>query len=87
MAAVLSLALIGSASTKSSTFLHRCRGGESTIVTLESLLIDEHGGRGRDPARISAAARVTGIDHIDYLLITHFHNDHVGGVPGSADSD
>jgi hypothetical protein len=27
------------------------------------------------------AAREAGIDHLDYLLVTHFHPDHVGGVP------
>src|SRR5262249_50338039 len=48
----------------------------------ESLLIDAGYARGgRDPARIVAAVREAGIDHIDYLLITHFHPDHVGGVP------
>jgi len=87
MAAVLSLALIGSASAKSlDIFFIDVEGGESTLIVTaarESLLIDAgYGGRGgRDPARILAAAREAGLDHIDYLLITHFHNDHVGGVP------
>jgi len=37
--------------------------------------------KGRDPARIAAVAKRAGVDHIDYLLITHYHSDHVGGVP------
>jgi hypothetical protein len=31
-----------------------------------------------------AATREAGIDHIDYLLVTHYHPDHVGGVPDLA---
>jgi competence protein ComEC len=65
-------------------------GGQSTLIVTpagESLLIDAgYGGRdARDAARILAATREAHIDHIDYLLITHFHNDHVGGVPELAE--
>jgi competence protein ComEC len=34
----------------------------------------------RDANRIVAAARDAGVTTIDYLLVTHFHPDHVGGV-------
>jgi beta-lactamase superfamily II metal-dependent hydrolase len=37
--------------------------------------------RARDPQRILAVARLAGVSRIDYLLATHFHGDHVGGVP------
>jgi beta-lactamase superfamily II metal-dependent hydrolase len=65
-------------------------GGQSTLIVTpsgQSLLIDAgYGGRdARDAERIFAATREAHIDHIDYLLITHFHNDHVGGVPELAD--
>jgi beta-lactamase superfamily II metal-dependent hydrolase len=35
----------------------------------------------RDANRILQAARAAQVTQIDYLLITHFHPDHVGGVP------
>jgi competence protein ComEC len=61
-------------------------GGQSTLfVTPEkqSLLIDTGwpGNGGRDADRIAAAARQAGISKIDYVLLTHYHVDHTGGVP------
>src|SRR6185369_7159451 len=37
--------------------------------------------KARDPGRIVAALRDAGRDRIDYLLVTHFHRDHIGGIP------
>src|ERR1041384_6679424 len=60
-------------------------GGQSTLVVPaagESLLIDTgYPGRdGRDPSRIQAAMRDAHVQRIDYLLITHMHEDHNGGA-------
>jgi competence protein ComEC len=60
-------------------------GGQSTLIVTpagESLLVDTGfaGFDGRDAGRIVAAARDAGITRIDYLLLTHFHWDHDGGV-------
>jgi competence protein ComEC len=61
-------------------------GGQATLfVTPEkrSLLIDTGwpGNDGRDAERIVAAAKKACITKIDFVLITHFHADHVGGLP------
>lgn len=61
-------------------------GGQATLLvspSKASLLVDTGwpGNNGRDADRIQAAMKDAGITKLDHVLITHFHVDHVGGVP------
>lgn len=92
--AVLALALLSSTWAWSSRapqkvlriFFVDVEGGQATLfVTPEqhALLIDTGwpGNNGRDADRIVVVAKKAGISKIDDVLITHFHNDYVGGLP------
>ncbi|MEZ5353127.1 MAG: MBL fold metallo-hydrolase [Bryobacteraceae bacterium] len=81
------LVLGGSAFGASTLDIHfvDVEGGQATLIVTprgESLLIDAGwpGFDGRDADRIIAAAKKAGLTRIDYLMITHYHRDHAGGV-------
>lgn len=60
-------------------------GGAATLIvapTGESLLIDSGFPGERDAGRIAhVAIAVAGLKQIDHYITTHWHQDHVGGIP------
>lgn len=65
-------------------------GGQATLFvapTGQSLLVDTGWDKnnGRDADRIVAAAKAMGLSRIDTVLLTHYHDDHIGGVPQLAE--
>jgi beta-lactamase superfamily II metal-dependent hydrolase len=65
-------------------------GGQATLIVSpsgQSMLVDTgwRGFNGRDPERIVAAAKAAHVKQIDYVVITHYHRDHVGGIIQLAD--
>lgn len=86
---VVTALLAGGAFAKSANlqiYFIDVEGGQSTLVISpsgQSLLIDTGwpDSNDRDADRIVDAMKSAGVKQIDYLLITHYHTDHVGGVP------
>ncbi len=65
-------------------------GGQSTLFVMpdgESLLVDTGSPDARNPnaprdaTRIAAICKMAGVTKIDNLVTTHYHSDHVGGLP------
>src|SRR5215471_5639995 len=94
VASAMILAVLVAAAAKTlDIYFIDVEGGQSTLIVTpegESLLVDTGfagqgfndtvTNHGRDARRIIATARDAGLQRIDYLLITHFHPDHDGGV-------
>jgi competence protein ComEC len=60
-------------------------GGQATLFVTpkgKSLLIDTGwpDSNDRDADRIMAAAKLAGIHQLDFVLLTHYHMDHAGGI-------
>jgi len=61
-------------------------GGNAVLFVApsgESMLVDTgNGGDGavRDAGRVMAAVKDAGVKQIDHLIITHYHNDHIGAL-------
>jgi competence protein ComEC len=86
-----------SAQTTLDIYFIDVEGGQSTLIKTaagETLLVDTgfpstgtfdskpgDSKSARDAQRILAATRAAGVQRIDYLLVTHYHADHDGGVP------
>jgi beta-lactamase superfamily II metal-dependent hydrolase len=71
-------------------------GGQSVLIVSptngilgakETLLLDAGNLNppGRDAERILAAMKDAGVERIDYMVVSHYHGDHVGGVAALAD--
>src|SRR5215470_11808508 len=84
LAAVVALAFLAGGKTLDVYFID-VEGGQATLIVTpagQSLLVDAGypGQLSRDPDRIMAAVRDARLTRIDYLLITHLHEDHNGGA-------
>src|SRR5438309_2210550 len=66
-------------------YLVDVEGGQATLFVTpsgQSLLIDTGwpGNDDRDADRIVAAAKDASVTKVDFVLLTHFHKDHAGGI-------
>jgi beta-lactamase superfamily II metal-dependent hydrolase len=83
---VASLALPGAQSLRPlDIYFIDVEGGQATLFVTpsgESMLIDTGypGFEDRDLNRVLATIKQAGLTKLDYLLVTHYHNDHAGNA-------
>ena len=86
LSAAIALAQTGTAKTLD-MYVVDVEGGNAVLFvppSKESVLIDSGNGGAaavRDAERIMVAVKDAGLTRIDHLITTHFHGDHVGGLP------
>ena len=64
-------------------YLSDTEGGKATLFVSpsgQSVLVDTGNPNPRDTDRIMAMLTEAGVTEIDYLILTHYHVDHVGGL-------
>jgi competence protein ComEC len=87
--ALLGASALFSASRNLEIYWIDAEGGAATLIVApsgQSLLVDTANRTpgDRDAKRIFAAAQQAGLKQIDFLLTTHFHSDHIGGMSALA---
>jgi competence protein ComEC len=81
-AALIGPVLAQSAAKSLEIYYIDAEGGQATLFVSpggQSVLVDTGFSGTRDPGRIMEAIRAAHVQQIDYLLITHYHGDHIGG--------
>src|SRR6187431_731530 len=86
---VILLSLTSQAARELSIYFIDVEGGQATLFVTpagESMLIDTGfpGNQDRDLNRLLATMKQAGVSRLDYLLITHYHTDHVGNAAALA---
>lgn len=57
--------------------------GDCSLILCDgkAMLID--GGEASESSKVYAYLKANGIDHLDYMVATHAHSDHIGGLSGA----